>query len=91
MYSYDHLDKSRKVRKVMSISNINVPAVIKQFDEITDQMMAVIDDATIDINNSIALHLENAIYNACCSHKKVINKSCKNNRKIMDSENVNLF
>ena len=60
MYCYGHPDKSRKFRKVMSISNINVAAVIKQFDEITDQMMAVIDDATTD-RNSIALNLENAI------------------------------
>ena len=51
--------------------------------------MNVIDYANTSIN-SVALKLENAIYNACYTHKKVINKSYKNNIKIMDNKNVNL-
>ena len=86
--SYDHLDKSRQTRQIMSITNLDVPAVIKLFDKIANQMANDID-FNIDINN-VCSNLENAIYNSCYANKKVNKGKSKHNLRIMVNENVHL-
>ena len=57
-----HLDKSKRIRQIMNITNINVTTVIKEFDKIANQINYDIE-CNVDINK-ITSNLENSIYNA---------------------------
>ena len=84
MLSYNHFDKSKRVKHPVSIMNINIPMVIKEFNVVATNLNYAIDNDT-DINN-ISERLEGAIYNACYIHKKKLS----NHMRIHEDERVHI-
>ena len=85
MFTYDHCDKSRKVRRTMNISSINVPNVMKKPNEVAEKIINEFECYS-DIN-SLAAKIENAIYDSCYANRNMRNTHQEKQRiKILSTE-----